>query len=58
MERIERLHATNFGVSEEPMTYKGEMVREGGPWNRVYPPNATAPAASRAVDAAHPAGRA
>ena len=40
MARIAELHEQNFGVEEEPMAYKGEMVREGGPYNRVYPPNA------------------
>jgi aryl-alcohol dehydrogenase-like predicted oxidoreductase len=42
LRRIEELHDRNFGVSEEPMSYKGEMVRDGGAYNRVYPPNATA----------------
>ncbi|MGH7633570.1 MAG: aldo/keto reductase, partial [Gemmatimonadaceae bacterium] len=29
MERIAALNATNFGVTEEPMAYKGTMTREG-----------------------------
>jgi aryl-alcohol dehydrogenase-like predicted oxidoreductase len=41
LRKIEELHDRNFGVSEEPMSYKGEMVREGGAYNRVYPPNVT-----------------
>ncbi|HEX2779132.1 MAG TPA: aldo/keto reductase [Gemmatimonadaceae bacterium] len=40
--RIAELHAANFGVEEEPMAYKGVMTREGGEYNRVYPPNAKA----------------
>ena len=56
MERIESLHARNFGVDEEPMSYKGEMVREGGPYNRVYPPNAKAPGATTPAGAGQHAG--
>ena len=48
MARIAELHERNFGVEEEPMTYKGEMTREGGAYNRVYPPNAKAPEARSA----------
>jgi len=29
MDRIAALNATNFGVTEEPMSYKGTMTREG-----------------------------
>jgi aryl-alcohol dehydrogenase-like predicted oxidoreductase len=30
MKRVEELDATNFGVTEEPMKYKGAMTRESG----------------------------
>ncbi|HEX8848220.1 MAG TPA: aldo/keto reductase [Gemmatimonadaceae bacterium] len=51
MTRIAELHATNFGVEEEPMAYKGEMVRDGGEYNRVYPPNARQDATTGAASA-------
>ena len=58
MERIEALHATNFGVEEDPMSYKGEMEREGGLWNRTYPPNARVQGTTGSAESKHPAGRA
>jgi len=58
MERIESLHARNFGLDEEPMSYKGEMVREGGAYNRVYPPNAKASGAATGAGAGQHAGHA
>ncbi len=59
LDEIETLHATNFGVDEEPMNFKGEMVRDGGAWNRAYPPNARRPVMAAASDRApSPAGRA
>ena len=58
MSRIEALHATNFGVQEEPMSYKGETVREGGLWNRTYPPNARPQGAASGAEGKQPAGRA
>ncbi len=30
LDRVAELAARNFGVDEEPMTYKGTMTREGG----------------------------
>jgi diketogulonate reductase-like aldo/keto reductase len=57
LQRIEALHARNFGVDEEPMSYKGEMVRDGGAYNRVYPPNARA-RSDAATGAETTAGRA
>lgn len=34
MDRIAALHADNFGVTEEPMSYKGTMVRDAVPASR------------------------
>ncbi|HEX2717082.1 MAG TPA: aldo/keto reductase [Gemmatimonadaceae bacterium] len=37
LERVAELAAQNFGVEEDPMVYKGEMIRPGGRYNDVGP---------------------